>query len=127
MTDITTVELLNALPVGSVVLAHWEDGSQPDHQVVRSGRSEGGATASGWTLANERQWDAIVSWGAVLTVLHRPDAVPADPATAEQAWDEGYQAGRRDGAETEQRMQMRDWWGEMPTTPNPYGTEADDE
>jgi hypothetical protein len=39
---------------------------------------------------------------------------------ARLAWAEGYAKGRRDGAEAEQMIQMRDWWGEMPNTENPY-------
>jgi len=49
-----------------------------------------------------------------------PDDAPHLRAMAATAWDEGYRDGQNDGAEHEQRMQMRDWWGEEPTRANPY-------
>lgn len=70
MRTITTIEELAALPVGSVVLAHWPDGRQPDHRVVRV--SEGGAGVRGWTLAGPRHWKEMPEWGAELTIVFVP-------------------------------------------------------
>lgn len=77
---ITTAEALNAPPVGSVVMAHWADGSQPDHYVVRTGSALGGAASGNWTLAGTLEWTALLTWGAELTLFSRPDALPAAPA-----------------------------------------------
>lgn len=80
---IETPEALDALPVDSVVLAHWPSGEHDDHRVVR-GPGRGGAGSGGWTIADERTWDSLLDWGAVLTVLYRPDA-PAPPAEDREA------------------------------------------
>lgn len=68
---ITTAEELEALPDGSVVLAHWSDNSQPDYQMTRC--PEGGASAGGgFGLAGGSHWLKMWSWGATLTVTHEP-------------------------------------------------------
>lgn len=65
---ITTVEELDALPVGTVVLAHWEDHSQPDYHAMKC--RDGGASSSGFGVSSGRHWTGMASWGATLTVLH---------------------------------------------------------
>ncbi|MBO9555588.1 hypothetical protein [Cellulomonas sp.] len=75
---IETPEALDALPVHSVVLAHWPSGEHEDHRIARGGR-RGGAGSGGWTIADEATWARLLDWGATLTVLHRPDA-PAPSA-----------------------------------------------
>ncbi|AIY01185.1 hypothetical protein ART_1586 [Arthrobacter sp. PAMC 25486] len=67
---ITTVYELDVLPVRSVVLAHWVDGSQPDYTMMRC--AEGGASSRGYGLADKRHWLGMANWGAVLTVLYEP-------------------------------------------------------
>lgn len=66
---VTTVEELDALPVGSVVLAHWENGSQPDYHAMKC--RDGGASSSGFAVTSGKHWTGMASWGATLTVLHR--------------------------------------------------------
>lgn len=63
-------EELGALPIRSVVLAHWEDGHQPDYTMMRC--AEGGASSSGYGLADTRHWIGMANWGAILTVLYEP-------------------------------------------------------
>lgn len=70
---ITTVEELDALPVGSVVLAHWADGSQSDYQVTRCPDGSG-AASSRFSIAGGAIWLGMAEWGAELTVLYTPEA-----------------------------------------------------
>jgi len=68
---ITTVEELDALPEGSVVLAQWADKSQDDYQMMRC--SEGAASVGGgYGLAGGSHWLEMADWGAELTVLFTP-------------------------------------------------------
>lgn len=66
---IATVEELDTLPVGSVVLARWDDG-RPDYQMTRC--ASGGASSSGFGVASGKHWTVMANWGATLTVLHVP-------------------------------------------------------
>ncbi|WP_427017841.1 hypothetical protein ACQCSX_04300 [Pseudarthrobacter sp. P1] len=59
---------LEALAVGSVVLAHWEDGSQPDYWTMRC--VEGVASSAGFGVASGKNWTGMAGWGATLTLLH---------------------------------------------------------
>lgn len=70
--QISTVEELDALAVGSVVAAHWPDGSQPDYQMMRC--PEGAASAGGgFGVGGGSHWLNMASWGAELTVLYTPE------------------------------------------------------
>lgn len=60
-TKITSAEQWNALPVGSVVNAHFTDAMRDDYIVVRTGMGAGAST-SGWQFATEREWPQIFSW-----------------------------------------------------------------
>lgn len=62
-------DTLAALPLGSVVKAHWEDGSQRDMLVMRS--DNGSAASSGYAVAGMSYWTGMSCWGAKLTVLYR--------------------------------------------------------
>lgn len=62
-------DTLASLPLGSVVKAHWEDGSQPDTLVMRC--SDGGASTAGFGVAGGKYWTGMNGWGAKLTVLYR--------------------------------------------------------
>ena len=66
--QIFTVMELEALPVGSVVLAHWADGSMEDYQMMRC-REGGASSGGGFGLAADSHWINMASWGATLTVL----------------------------------------------------------
>lgn len=68
-TVVTGAELDDLL-VGSVVRAHWPDGSHPDHQVMRC--KDGGASSSGFAVASGAHWTGMATWGATLTVLWEP-------------------------------------------------------
>lgn len=69
-TRLTDTELRN-LPVGSLVCAHWADGSLPDHQVLRGGQ-DSGASSAGITIATDQEWAQLPTWGATFTALHIP-------------------------------------------------------
>lgn len=71
-TTVSSEEELEELPVGSTVLAHWEDGSQPDYHMMRC--REGGASSSGFGVAGGKHWTGMANWGATLTVLGRGKA-----------------------------------------------------
>lgn len=59
---------LDSLPVGTVVLAHWADGSQPDMQIMRC--HGGYSSQAGFAVSGGRHWTDMSEWGAVITVLH---------------------------------------------------------
>lgn len=63
-----------------------------------------GAVEDDWDVTEEQAGDRFDRWLAGV-------------------WDEAYAHGHQDGAANEQRLQMRDWWAEPPTTPNPFRTE----
>ena len=67
--EVTTAEELDALPVGSVVQAHWEDGSQADFLAMRC--RDGGASSSGVGVYSGKYWTGMAEWGATLTLIHR--------------------------------------------------------
>jgi hypothetical protein len=69
---VSTREELAELPVGSVVKAHWTDGSQPDYRVMRIEKDGGASTGQG-SVAGGKWWTALAGWGAELTVLYRAD------------------------------------------------------
>lgn len=58
---------LEALPVGSVVRAHWPDGSQPDYLAMRG--TSGAASTAGAGVFGGVHWLRLATWGAQLTVL----------------------------------------------------------
>ena len=61
---------LERLPIGSVVKAHWPDGSQPDYLAMRT--SEGMASSGGAGVLGGKFWLGMASWGAELTIIfHR--------------------------------------------------------
>lgn len=64
---------LEALPVGSVVKAHWPDGSQPDYQATRCAEFQS-ASAGQYGVLGGRHWTGMAGWGAEITVLYRAEA-----------------------------------------------------
>lgn len=67
---VTTEDELAALPLGTVVRAHWADNHQRDSIVMRC--AEGGASSSGYGVADTKHWLTMARWGAVLTVVSVP-------------------------------------------------------
>lgn len=63
---------LASLPPRTMVLAHWEDDSQPDYVAVRTVEVTGEATRPGFALLGTQEWGRLTAWGAVLTVLFTP-------------------------------------------------------
>lgn len=66
-----TEQDLEALPVGSVVKAHWADGSQEDYTVIRS--DKGGAGSGSFGVMSGNDWIGIVWWGTEITLLYRAE------------------------------------------------------
>jgi hypothetical protein len=58
---------LERLPIGSVVKAHWPDGSQPDYLAMRG--ESGAASTAGAGIFGGQHWLGLASWGAELTIL----------------------------------------------------------
>lgn len=63
------------MPIGSVVKAHWPDGSQPDYLAMRCADGSGGSSAStaGAGVFGGKHWRGLASWGAELTILFSND------------------------------------------------------
>lgn len=66
---IETRDELDALPLGSLIHAHWPDGSQPDQHVFRC-EDESGVSVGYCIIAGGRHWLDMIDWGAELTVLY---------------------------------------------------------
>ncbi|QIK82422.1 hypothetical protein [Sanguibacter sp. HDW7] len=90
---ITTVSELDALPVGSVVMWHDEDGWA--RAAVRWPGSSGWLVTGSEETAEEGSW--VLAWaqgdGSPLTVLHDPSA-PVVPVVSDAAVEVGVAAGK---------------------------------
>lgn len=67
---VTTPEQLDALPLGAVVQAHWDDPERPDHVSMRG--PDGDVANGGYSVAGGLRWRAMASWGATLIVVSIP-------------------------------------------------------
>lgn len=66
---LTAKDDLAALPPGSVITAHWEDGSQPDFTAIH-GDVPCSVSYEGYAILGGHYWDEMDGWGATLTLEH---------------------------------------------------------
>lgn len=75
-------DVLEGLPGGTVLLAHWPDGSQKDIYVVLSD-ADGGASAAGVNILGRDLRASVLSWGCDLTVASTPTNQAARPSVSQ--------------------------------------------